>query len=418
MSEKVISLYDSMLTSLGFEITTDGFIKSVIGDDKTQMVADGKPMVMPTFSNLRNPTNKTIFHPLREDMVGGESKIIESLRKAIAVRVNVIFTSIALDLMNVAASPTLQKGLSAEQSDLITGLGEVDESTVKKLAHLCAAMAKKDPFRSFISMYGRRGGVVDGKKYKRVCIVTFPFYEELLKDEERVFGTKVSVKQRDAMLRMLRFIFPGIEDDDIYSSGSNSKVAPFFDSLIQSTMKLYSTINDLLDNYGSRIDGADRYRGDFSWYQDFEEIDNMTKDILSIPAHGGPVQEQPEEPLQQAHPVPVQPQVQAATYQQPTPMIQPVQQPQPVPGRSSLGELLSRNPTTAAAAMGGMPGMGYPGGYQGMQMAPIRSAPSWSVPGTPMSPASGMVDPWGRPVPMSSMPSMPMVPPRNDPPWY
>lgn len=380
MSEKVLDLYTSILTNLGFDITPDGVIKTIIGEDKSQFLVDGKPCLMPTFANLRKPDNKEFFHPLREDMVGGESKLITAMRRFIVLRANVILSSIALDLFNIAASPTLQKALTAEQSGLTTGIGEVDEGSVKKLMTIVAAMAKQDPYKSFVSMYSRRGGSIDGKNYKRICVVSFPLYDELLKDEPKVFGVKVSEKNRAAILSLLRFMFPGIEDDDMYSSGSNSKVAPFFDSLINSTLKIYSSINDLLDVYGSRIDSIDIPRGDFSWVADFEKIDKMTKDILMIPQQGETEIERP----QVAPPVP-QPAQQSVLPQAPSAMMpyqQVVATPTPIPGQSALGSLISRNPQTAMAMshanMPYMPGVA--------PMSNMRTPPTWAMPGGPMSP--------------------------------
>ena len=403
MSETIIDFYDSMLTSLGFEITTNGSIKSVILDDKVQLIAGGDPVVMPTFRNLRTPQNKVFFHPLREDMSGGESKTLEAFRKASAVRLNMIYTSIAIDLINVAASPTLQKTLTSEQSDLITGLGEVDEKSVKKVVQICAAMAKKDPFKSFISMYSRRGASIDGKSYKRACIVTFPLYEEILKDEDKVFGINTTTKQRDIFLKLLRFMFPGIDEVDMYSSGSNSKIAPFFDSLISSLIKLYGASNDLLDRYGSRIEWADRYKCDFSsWYPQMENLEGMMKDILSIPSQGGQIQEQETAPVPVQQPMPAVPVLQnSGMMQNPAiPPMMPAQVPQPT--TTSLSSLISRNPQTLALAYGGS------GIFTPAAMTNMRSAPTWSIPGTPMSPASGVVDPWGRPIPVSPMGAAPV----------
>lgn len=404
MTDRVISLYRNMLTSLGFKISTNDVIKIAMNGEEVQLVSDGKPIVLPTYNNLKSPSNKLFFHPLREDIAGGEPKVLETLRKAMSVRFNIIFSSLAIDILSLLASPTLRNKIKSEQSDMAIAIGEVEETVVKKITQLTVAMAKKDPHKSFISMYNRRGAMVDGKTYKRACFVSFPLYTELLKDEDKVFGVKVTNTQKETFLKLLRFMFPGIEDDDMYSTGSNSKIAPFFDAFMKTVVKLQDTINNILEIYGNILNTSPEYKADISsWYSEFENMDNLHKDIMLIPTSDTVKEETGEQPvIQQQNQIPTpQPQQQRPI---------PVQHTQPAQHRSSLSELLSRNPQTAAMAYAPPPMM--------MNMnTNIRQPPSWATPGTPMSPASGVVDPWGRPVPVSPIGAGPVPNINNTVPW-
>ena len=386
MHEKINRFYRGLLESLGFDVTEDGFIKINLPPHTVPITVKDYPLVLPTDEHLRNPSKKTIFHPLREDIVGGESEVLQEIRKAVSLRINLLVTNIGTDLLNAAASTDLQKRIKADQSNLITSLGEVDADVVKKFVQVSLAAARKDPSKSYVGMYGKRAPFIDGKSYKRGCIVFFPIYSDLVDGADKIFGAKITAKQREALIRLHEFLFQGISHQDQYSRGSNSKIAPFFESFVHSAMGLLEALGSVASLFRNLTDTQIDLK-DTDWYSDLSNLDAMTKDILMIPGAGGltPQVSQDEQQSQLSTnalaPVPVPSLPMANTVLPPVNAVPaPVQQ-----GISSLGQLINRNPAMAQSMYNAQMGMMSPMMNQG------RPPPSWLNPNSPMSPAVGVV---------------------------
>lgn len=399
--ERVNAFYRGVLESFGFDVTEDGFIKINLPPHTVPLTVKDYPLVLPSTENLRNPLKKTIFHPLREDMIGGESEVLQEIRKAVSLRINLLVTNIGTDLLNAAAASDVQKRIVADQSSLITSLGDVDQDIVKKFVQLSLAGAKKDPSKSFVGMYGKRAPIINGKNYKRGCIVFFPIYADLVNGDDKIFGVKITAKQREAFLRLYQFLFPSVEDQDHYSAGSNSKIAPFFESFIRSALLLLESLSSIVSVFGNLTETRVDLKNT-EWIDEIPKLESMLKDILMIPVTGGITEEtqegDPAPAVATAVPMPAarvpfsnsnQVQQYPGTTMPQAPMghapMPPVNAVPPAgPPISGLGALINRNPQMAQAMHQNQIG------YQSGPVVGGRPPPTWAMPGSPTSPSVGL----------------------------
>jgi len=431
MCEKLLKLYEDLLNFAKCEVNKEGYIHSVINDKRVPFLVDGKHVVMPTREHLRNAIDKVIFHPLRENLMRGESEVFKTYRNTLTLRLNVAAASISQYLLNVAASPDLQKNLTSEQTDLVVSLGDVDNKSLENFMKIILNASKADPYKTFISFYTRRGGVLMGKKHARVCVVTFPIYEMLVAGDEKVHGVKIRNRDRDTYIKLYKFMYPEVDQQDAYSSGSDSRVAPYMDCLLSSAMKVAACYNDLTRLYGEYIDGSEDLEFASDWVEAMGDLDSLSNSILHIPTQAGNEGSPKAEESTHSAPVPTVQVEQNACMQPVQYQVPQAQQPVPVAPKQpnqhmSVKELLASNPATAYVP---------PPPYMQQQMMPpmmAQRAPGWSQPNmTPMVPQypqgmqpmmpgmmPNMVPQYGQPMqPMMSHYPTQQMQPGYQPPW-
>lgn len=327
---KIISLYNSILRYSGMESDEKGYISVQIGEHRDPVTIDGKRLVLPTDNQLKMfvPDEKMIFHPLSENILRGESQVLLKLKQSINLRLNYVIGGVAQGLLNIVASPALHSKLSADQSDLIIAIKEADEKTLTTFTSLLLNGAKTKAEKLYTNIYLKRGGTVGDKRYSRVGVVSFPFYNELMNDSI----DKIRVKDKETFRQLFEFMFPDIGVPEAYNYGTQTQVAPFLDALMMSSLKVASKLNDIVEMYKDFIDNPDVLRFDDEWIEMFRDLESLTPDIRRIPVQQGndgsiSVAEQREE--QQAsvqqqtqyQPQPAQPQ--AMPVPQPAPVYQP-----------------------------------------------------------------------------------------------
>lgn len=284
---KLTELYESILRFCGMEADSEGFVSTVLDDKRHPSLIGGKRLVLPTDSHLRNPKEKLIFHPLSENIMRGESEVITALRDVINIRLNFTFGIVCQYLLNLIASPDDHSKLSPEQMELLIGVKDVDDITVRNFISLMVEGVKQDASRVFTNIYLRRGGTIGDKRYSRIGVVMFDFYAELCKEGNTIYGVKLRVKDKEAYKQLCRFIFPCIEETGYYNRGSDSDIAPFLDALMKSAMGVAARFNDILDMYRDFIDEADKLYFDSDWTQTFENLGVMLPEIRRVPVQAG-----------------------------------------------------------------------------------------------------------------------------------
>lgn len=284
---KLNELYASILRFCGMEVDNDGFVSTVLDDKRHPTIVAGKRMVLPDDVHLRNPKEKLIFHPLSENIMRGESEVIIALRDVINIRLNFTFGIVCQYLLNLIASPDDHKKLTPDQLELLIAVKDVDDVTVRNFVSLMVEGVKQDANRVFTNIYLRRGGTIAEKRYARIGVVMFDFYDKLQAEGNTVYGVKLRVKDKEAYKQLCRFIFPNIEVQGSYNRGSDSDVAPFLDALMRSAMGIASRFNDILDMYKDFIDEADKLYFDSDWVETFENLNVMVPEIRRIPVQAG-----------------------------------------------------------------------------------------------------------------------------------
>jgi hypothetical protein len=209
-----------------------------------------------------------------------------------------------------------------------------------------------------------------------------------------VYGVKLRIKDRQCILALLEYMFPGIEDAHSFDRGSRSELAPTLDALMHAVIGLIGPINDLVDLFAPLLDDAEELRFEDSWVETFENLGVMIKEVRMVPmqssndgtsvAPAAPQQQIPGWPAAAPAPHPQQPPLAPPYYQAPPPPAPPVDTGHGV----SMDSVLANNPALAARVFQQAPMGMQMGGYP---QAAQQRVPSWAQPspygGAPM-PAS------------------------------
>lgn len=413
----ILTLYKSVLEAGGLVVDPDGFVSvnnELLGlKGNAPLLVSGKRLVMPTAFHQADPNkeNKILFHPLSENILRGESEVLSKFRTVLAIKLNYSFASVMASLLDTAASVEMHKRLSPDQSEMLSVAKDADETMQGAFTQLCLKSMANDTESTFVKFYLKRAGVVHGKKYSRASIISFPFYEELKKDQETYYGVKLRKKDRSTFLALMEYIIPNIDKPEAYNRGSDSEIAPFFDALMKGYMGIASKINDVVELFKDTMEGAEHLISNSDWVEVFDNLSCMIAEIRKIPMQAGNEGEvkrtevQPPQAVATTGQLTYQPPVPAPVappvYQQPPPPAwqQPQQQPQqfaaPVVEKTSNGgldfqTLLRANPAMAYMPAPIPPSMMTPGMQPGQMVQYQPSNPNaprgnWNAPvGMPM----------------------------------
>lgn len=349
--------YKSILNCGNLSTDKDGYA-SVKGSNAPVLIS-GKRLVLPTNNQLSsgNWSEKIVFHPLSENILRGESEVIAKMRNVFNIRLNYTFAAIAQNLFSIVASSAEHHLLTPEQSEMLSIISEVDNTTLELFNKVTLSALKESPDKTFINIFLKRGGTINGKKHSRVGIVTFPLYEELKNTDQEIFhGIKLRVKDRLAFKQLHEYIFPNLDVAEKYNFGSDSNIAPFFHALMGTVLGVGSKFNDVLELFSKEIDDSQVLVFDSEWVETIENLNEMTPQIRLIPMQAGnegslKVGETPTATPQTA---PVVQAPQTLSYQAPqvqpmnVPMQQPIQpwqqynsQPQPMPVLQQPGLIMT-----------------------------------------------------------------------------
>lgn len=385
---KLLEIYRAVLKYCGMEADDKGFITMRIDDKSEPAFIDGMRMVLPTDQQLRNvnPKESIVFHPLAENILRGESEVIQKLKTIINIRLNVTVGILGQTLLNLVASPAQHSKLDTEQAELLVAVSDADEKSVTNFVNVMLAGVKSTPERIFTNIYLKRGGTHREKRYSRVGIVTFPFYTNLL--EGKV--DKIRVKDVETYKQLMQFIFPNIADSEEYNFGSDSHVAPYLEALLRSSANVATRLNDLITMFKDYIDEPDQLMFDSEWFEYFQDLNALTSEIRKVPVQQGSEGSVGREEAPAAAPAPM--------MVAPAPMTAPAMgQPYPTVGAPAarpevkqtkrgldFKSIVANNPGMAMAPNPMMPhAMNQ---WQMQQMQQQQRPPSWAAPQMPQVP--------------------------------
>lgn len=276
----LMKLYSSLLKFSGLEADEQGYISAVIGDRREPTNVDGLRLVLPTHEQLRhfNPTERIIFHPLAENILKTESNVISKFRDVINIRLNYTIGVVMQSLLNLIASPELHKRLNPEQMELLLAIKDADDKTVSNFIQLMIAGMKTKPDRVFINIFLKKAGYKGKDKFSRLAVVAFPFYEQM--DE-----FKIRKKDQETFKQLFEYLFMDVDVKGEYNYGSNSRVAPYLDALMNAAVGLASRLNDTLQMFSEFIEDSEQLLFDAEWLEDFQNLEELLPEIRKIPAH-------------------------------------------------------------------------------------------------------------------------------------
>lgn len=289
----IIELYKHILSDAGLIVDDSGLVsvdntRFGITKDKTPILVDGKRLVLPTFKQMsEGGADKTFFHPLHENLLRGESLVITKLRSLLSTRLDFTIGILMQHLLDICASINKHKNLNPDQAAVLAIAPNCDELTCKNFSSILVKSFESD--NKFITFYLKRAGVVNGVKYARAGIISFPIFEEILKQSGEVFGVKLRKKDYESIINVFKFILKDIENPEKYNRGSDSDIAPFMDALMKTFLAVSSELNDIIICYKDFDKEANLQALEFNpeWQEVFFDLSVMSKEIKKIPPQPG-----------------------------------------------------------------------------------------------------------------------------------
>lgn len=362
----LLDLYKNILDAGGLTVDDKGCVSvncdKFVSDKSTMtqntpVIVEGKRLVLPTREHLQNSDKNLVqvFHPIRENIMHGESLVITKLRNVLTTRLNYTIAGVINSIIDLGASAEKQNKLTPDQIEVLAIAPQLDETTAVVFTEIITKIFSGDKTKSIVDIYLKRSGTINGAKFSKVGVVTFPLYDELCKEEDVVYGVKLRKKDKTSFKAIFEYMFPNIAEKGFYNRGSVSPIAPFLDSLMKSFMAVASRINDIVEIFNTNIDCYEKLLINSDWVEAFDDLYPYLMEGQKIPMQAGnegtvkkqevventatqmPQQAPVTQPLQYQTPAP-QPQV----YNQPIPVPQATQQPQ----RDSDGKIIFQSPFT------------------------------------------------------------------------
>lgn len=313
----LVDLYTSMAKVAHWVVDKEGYISKIRGPKKSPVFAANKRLVMPTDEQLATDGSETtIFHPLYEYLTRGEPEVMSEFRRAMSDRFHMSFLALASELITIASSQPMHELLSPEQSEFLSFVPDADQTMLDTFEKLVDSMPEDQNQKVFCSIFLRRGGVIDGKSYNRVAIVSFPLYKQLVEDGEareqemaarknrakndktkkdlppvvnETYGVQMRAKDREAFIKLFEYMLPNINVPDWYSVGSDSDLAPFTSALMHAAEKLGGPLNDLVARFENRLPEAacKVLKVEDAWVPEFINLSKWQVEIHKTPAQAG-----------------------------------------------------------------------------------------------------------------------------------
>lgn len=238
-------LYDEIRAAYGFgKDDHDGWVIKSPGGD-IPLTAKGKQLVTPTDTILKNAEwdKYQPFHPLCENIRRKKSLVMEKAQAYVSNRLKTVIVELLSKLTEIALDSDSHDKLTADQRAYLTMFEKANEKTMKNFSTLLNKVLSASPGESELIAVGvRRGGTWHGEEYARLTTISFPIMDEEFAESGKVFGVNVTVRDKDILYKVLRYILPKIDDPEAYCYGTRSEIAPMFHSLM---MAFHSVAVDL-----------------------------------------------------------------------------------------------------------------------------------------------------------------------------
>lgn len=301
-----LELYKQLLSSIGYRIENGLVSEEDSSGGYRPTIVRNQRLVVPTGDILRTADWKKMmaFHPLCENAEGAPSAILKLLNARITMKLNARLAGLMLDLMLLSLDTNKQTILSPQQVAFLSKLPEMKEGTLSKFGKLVEKVLNDINEFRFINIYMKRGGQLSGRLYCRSANVNFPVIDEFDRDDDTVWGIKTGKKDKANIAAVFRQILDldvlGVES---YSTGSDSTVAPFFDALMRTYIKIQQRINSLANLFKKVIPSLeDEVIVDLEWAGMLNEL-ALYKGLL--PTLSGNDKEDTSVVVSSAQPAPV-----------------------------------------------------------------------------------------------------------------
>lgn len=286
-------IYDLVYLACASVDENGNVIKNTTNGTEPVMVGE-KRLVLPNkyqLSGAEDPLWQTrcLFNPFLETVTStAPTPVLDWLIRHAQLRLNVTITLLMTHILNIYASPAKHKELTPEQMEYISKVDDLDQKTLDFYTKSIAPLGQRGAF-SFITLFPKNLGELNGITFKRTCHVSSPMYTELTTHRKFGKSTELAKGNSAKIAALLKLILPKIDQPEAYSKGSNSLLAPFAESFIGSMIKLTDHILVAQKVWPELFENVPR---EYGFYNPFElelfsNVDSLVDVIRKIPSVAG-----------------------------------------------------------------------------------------------------------------------------------
>lgn len=248
-----LEYYRKALTLIDAQVDEDGFVVSN-GDSSLNFKINKRFLVIPTEAILKKSAWETQipFHPLCETSISNKrsivlDKFIDLANFNLDIRIRNIISIISEKLSDkVSMPPDAMMMLSALCPDASENLKD-DVAKIFITPITSGTIPKASERVLTVSL--KRNVNYDSKKYKAVARATCMPYDEDEADTH-FFGIKCKSKKNVRSIKgLLQLVLGGIEDLDVYSTATNTPMAPLWTAYTKTVGKIHEHLNSILDTF-------------------------------------------------------------------------------------------------------------------------------------------------------------------------
>jgi len=268
---KVEKFYAGLLDMLNLKMDNSGTIMINHGGVDTPILVNGLEMVLPTTMNIKEavvikdgvPTpNKYIFNPLSESVVSGSNESLNKFKMILELKLLGTIFAIGENLFSILSDKDVEvndiiisKYLVKLNRFKTSGVRQmIDGKTVSVWADLYNNVITKFDKDKFLSLYIKKGGLLDSVKYNRLGVITFPFIEALDKHavkDGKFMDVSIRNKDKSAIVSLFEFLF--WDKEELLNGkqyGSLNKISPSMHTLLMMYNDIYDSLKDILASLG------------------------------------------------------------------------------------------------------------------------------------------------------------------------
>jgi hypothetical protein len=254
--ENLLEFYKKVLNDINLKVDEKDYVfNPALNNEPTVIYEEStdsyKRLAIPTLNNTLNKTkeNLMLISLMPESITKGPNIVLDYIKGKVTLKFNIIINALFTYILKIANTSETHGNLSPDERDVLLKIKDVDSKTLEAFKDIGKLLNDLSATKSFVHLYLKKGIKLYNannveQTLMRGCVVTFPFYNELINDTDVIFGKKYRKKDKQIFRNLFEQIFINVNVENKYSKGSNCEVAPYLESLL----KVVLNLNDTLDN--------------------------------------------------------------------------------------------------------------------------------------------------------------------------
>jgi len=283
--------YTEVLAAADAHPDETGFVHLFTGDKQIPAkveteTGEAMQLALPTDTILsKHYANTVRFHPLAEDFTKGPSPVIEAYRQWFLYNYSTTAIVTIIALLEMTASHGLHASLTPVQSELLSIAKNAKQSTIDTFKKLIAKISIEDNDFQIARVFLKKSPRIGDRAYQWGAIVSFPLYEQLKARPKKLKSVTLSNEFLDCILAIFRYLYRDIDVPHAYSFGSNSDLAPKFESVLGAMKNLCIEVNALIQELGNQNQGIEEI--ELGWAHYLDNTNVFRSEVRMIPMQPG-----------------------------------------------------------------------------------------------------------------------------------